>query len=436
MLRFTRKTRTLGARRPLPLALAAIFGTTLLAAQVTVGYTAEPDVARQPASVVPVTTCNDDLSAGSLREVLLHAVSGDTVDMTSLQCSSISLGYGALFVSVDDLTIAGNGQTIFGSRYQNVLDHVGHGLLSMTAINLNYARYDGVGGCLYSAGSLYFARGSVSDCTASDRGGAIYVKGDLTLLDSVISGNSVSQHNLPPPTVGGGVFVGGDATVTRSEVSGNTATSPTNQSYGGGFFTAGELFVGYSTFSGNAADEGGALYGQGSSSLTDSTLSGNSALNAAAAAINGDTLLQSDTIAFNTVTCSPGCPHPYAFGVIAGILNIENTIAANTDGGDDLRADGLVISSNNLIVHGTVPPGTLQSDPRLQPLAINGSRLLVQPLTHALGPGSPAIDAGAATAFVTLDERGLPRSSGAAPDIGAYEVQSGSDDVIFTDGFD
>ena len=433
MLGFTSKFRKLGVRRPLPDALAALFGTALLAAQATVGYTAEPAVLREPASI-PVTTCNDDLSAGSLREVLLHAVSGDTVDMTSLQCSSISLGYGALSVTVDDLTIAGNGQTISGSTNQNVLDHIGHGLLSMSAINLNYGRYDGVGGCLYSAGSVSFARGSVSDCTASDRGGALYVKGNLTLTDSVISGNSVSQHNLPAPTVGGAAFVVGNAVVLRSGISGNTATSPTHQSYGGGLFIEGGLTVEYSTLSSNVADIGGALYGADMATLFDSTLSGNSALNGAAAAINGGASLESDTIAFNTVTCSPGCPFPYAFGVTGGTLGIENTIAANTDGGDDIHASGLVVGNNNLVVHGLGLPGTLQSDPRLQPLAINGSLLLVQPLTHALGPGSPAIDAGGTT-VLAVDERGLPRSSGTAPDIGAYEVQPGSDE-IFADGFD
>jgi hypothetical protein len=56
--------------------------------------------------------------------------------------------------------------------------------------------------------------------------------------------------------------------------------------------------------------------------------------------------------------------------------------------------------------------------------------------THALGPGSPAVDAGNNNASLTSDQRGtgFPRVIGVAPDIGASE---GVDtDRIFANGFD
>src|SRR5262249_56717111 len=45
--------------------------------------------------------------------------------------------------------------------------------------------------------------------------------------------------------------------------------------------------------------------------------------------------------------------------------------------------------------------------------------------THALLPGSPAIDTGSNPASLTTDQRGgiFVRSFGAAPDMGAFEVQ-------------
>jgi len=66
--------------------------------------------------------------------------------------------------------------------------------------------------------------------------------------------------------------------------------------------------------------------------------------------------------------------------------------------------------------------GNISLDPRLGALGNHGG--LTQ--TIALGPGSPAIDAGNNAfipAGVTTDQRGFARISGAAVDLGAYEVQ-------------
>ena len=54
--------------------------------------------------------------------------------------------------------------------------------------------------------------------------------------------------------------------------------------------------------------------------------------------------------------------------------------------------------------------------------------------THALLPGSPAIDAGNNSANLDNDQRGnnFPRKVDAAPDIGAFEFNS---DIIFINGF-
>ena len=57
------------------------------------------------------------------------------------------------------------------------------------------------------------------------------------------------------------------------------------------------------------------------------------------------------------------------------------------------------------------------TDPLLGPLADNGG----DTLTHALLPGSPAIDAGVCIAEITTDQRGVARPQGTTCDIGAYE---------------
>jgi hypothetical protein len=59
-------------------------------------------------------------------------------------------------------------------------------------------------------------------------------------------------------------------------------------------------------------------------------------------------------------------------------------------------------------------------DPKLAPLADNGGPTF----THALLPGSPAIDAGDPGSSFSVDQRGVARpiAAGGLPDIGAYEA--------------
>jgi hypothetical protein len=72
--------------------------------------------------------------------------------------------------------------------------------------------------------------------------------------------------------------------------------------------------------------------------------------------------------------------------------------------------------------------GTPQAplDPLLEPLADNGGLTL----THALRPGSPAIDRGTGVTSATFfdcpktDQRGVTRPMGMACDVGAFELGS------------
>ena len=70
----------------------------------------------------------------------------------------------------------------------------------------------------------------------------------------------------------------------------------------------------------------------------------------------------------------------------------------------------------------------------LLPLAANGGPTL----TQALAGGSAAIDAGSNPLSLANDQRGdgYARVSGAAADIGAYEVQQAFADRISRGGFD
>src|SRR5689334_23816680 len=54
---------------------------------------AAPLAPHRPAGTIPVTNC-DDSGAGSLRDAVTNAVSGDVIDLSALTCSAITLNTG------------------------------------------------------------------------------------------------------------------------------------------------------------------------------------------------------------------------------------------------------------------------------------------------------------------------------------------------------
>src|SRR5215468_7746896 len=71
--------------------------------------------------------------AGSLRQAVLDAAEGDTVDLSQMSCSSISLDQ-ELTVPQANLTVHGPGEgklTISGNHAVRVMNHTGLGTLSL-----------------------------------------------------------------------------------------------------------------------------------------------------------------------------------------------------------------------------------------------------------------------------------------------------------------
>ena len=208
-------------------------------------------------------------------------------------------------------------------------------------------------------------------------------------------------------------------------------------SLGGAFFAKGEADVRFSTISGNTA----AIAGAGHTPrlvVAQSTISGNTAtlqvggLAAVMAEVNNS------TIAFNT---SADASEDGAAGVfVAARADLESTILfANEAGGaayDVGTHDGALFGADNLVgaSPNPLPPGTIADDPLLGPLQDNGGPTL----THALGEGSPALDAGNNVAGFTTDQRGpgFIRVFNGRADIGAIEMQPEGVDTIFANGFD
>ena len=106
----------------------------------------------------------------------------------------------------------------------------------------------------------------------------------------------------------------------------------------------------------------------------------------------------------------------------APVKPLKVGFSASTFSVKEGRTANIVVSGgHNLIQDDTcnpVPSDLIFSDPLLGPLSDNGGSTW----THALLPGSPALDAGDDLACPATDQRGVTRPQGSHCDIGAFEA--------------
>jgi hypothetical protein len=246
--------------------------------------------------------------------------------------------------------------------------------------------------------------------------------GSLDISDSTLSGNI-----NPGSSSGGAIKVGSAQTfsMTRTSVVGNSADYE-----GGGLYVSATISATISDclIANNKTGypgKGGGIYVSAPNILIrNSTISGNSSYWGGGAyfAYGSNAILQNLTVALNSATSLGG-------GIMrssSATVTMNNSVVGKNTApeGPDVNASGGVTGNNNIISNtfgGGVAGSNnkLNVDPLLGPLANYGGPTL----THALLPGSPAINAGAIIAGITTDQRGYLRTYGSAPDIGAYELQ-------------
>ena len=397
--------------------------------------------ASSTAVAASVTNCND-AGAGSLRAaVATHAA---VIDMTTLACSTITLSTGAIIVDheVPDVTFkgpTGHGLSIDANHNGRVLVHNGEGMLTLdhlTLTNGSYVNFYYGGGCVYAFGSVTLQNSTISNCLLSfgsfaAKGGGIYVKRDLTLNDSVLSGN---QALAASKALGGAAYVHGNLVVDRSTIRDNSSFTNHTGAMAGGIYVRGQAQVYGTTISGNLSEFAAGIMVRSNSTISNSTLSGNAAsFTTGGIFALGPLLLDNSTVAFNTQSSTEFGAGIYAnAGVVAhSSIIANNTSTASGQARDLYCRNCLPNGSKNLIMGSSsaVPGDTIVADPILGPLADNGG----QTKTHALLTGSPALEAGSNIRDLPFDQRGRDRTSGTTADIGAYES---GDDLIFADSFD
>ncbi|MEG2074857.1 MAG: hypothetical protein RRY34_00015 [Victivallaceae bacterium] len=243
-----------------------------------------------------------------------------------------------------------------------------------------------------------------TDYTASSRydglGGAIFVGGDLTMVNCVVKDSTVtnisssirginvtSDNAISNSGFGGGIYVhnGGRADIFYSTITNNKAVGVykdgvTDFAMGGGIYNNGTLNLYSSTVSGNSANGfmhnsdshflsgmGGGIYlNKGDAVIASSTITGNSVdhatlgkehegndfvRNGSALLINGgNTLLIGNTIAYNSSYFNGSwtfVEQGYAVSVNGGVITLRNNIIAENHllGSVDMPNRDLIINS-------------------------------------------------------------------------------------------
>ena len=318
----------------------------------------------------------------------------------------------------DDATVAISGTQLIGNTSDfgagvYVREALDGGTVAITGstISGNHATDDGGGihvDVLSDDGSsVTIADSTVSGNTSGGRGGGISLNqpglvtsstARVDIVRTTVDGNVAGGH-------GGGIAVfdpagepSGQPTVLidRSTISNNTTTTAGGGLYAGkytGSYAAVEVVN--STLSGNAAQAGGGVYAEAaggggpvllttairSSTITDNTANSSGGIETNPG--NHELVVYNSIVAGNggTLDLQLGAPYSVSWSLI------ENPAAALAFG----PADGVIVGV----------------DPKLGPLAANGGTTL----THLLGPGSPAFNAGdpAYSGTAPFDQRDLDR---------------------------
>lgn len=241
----------------------------------------------------------------------------------------------------------------------------------------------------------------------------------VTLTSEIVlsKGVTIDASNLPNGlTISGAtrlfsVDAGGNLTLRCLTLSGGNGGGVTSSGSGGAIYNAGTTTLERCTLSGNSAvNDGGAIQNALAATLivTNSTLSGNtSSKNGGAIANFGTLTLDSATVSANTaVTGGAGI-----YNHVAASLTLNNSIVAGN------TPVNILLSCLNISGTWSGSHNLTSGSPGLAALAnAGGSTFTMQP-----NPGSPAIDAGGATAL-TIDQRGLARVLEVGLDIGACET--------------
>jgi N-acetylneuraminic acid mutarotase len=410
-----------------------------------------------PSPTPLIVTNTNDSGPGSLRRALLDADDGDIIEFAVT--GTIGLTSGELLVT-RNITISGPGAenlAVNGNANSIVFHITTDEIVTISGLTITNGHASDSGGGIYNDHAVLI----LNDCTISDNsasgnlGGGIHNDGKNIGHATVQINNSLITNNT------GGIYndalQAGTATVviTYSTLSNNGPGEAINNDGWSCTFCGNGTTAVQITSSSITGNPGGAIYSDtgrqncGGScpvtiSITNSTISGNGG------GMHNSTL--SDTVVSNSTISDNGSGIYNDNGALATsvynttmsnngveirnvnasvVVAISHTIFNVSPGGHSILNDfgtitsyGYNVSSDDGGGYLNSPGDQINTDPMLGPLQDNGGLTF----THALLPGSPAINAGDPN-FVgppDYDQRGpdYVRVRGGRIDVGSFEVQN------------
>ena len=360
----------------------------------------------------------------------ISGVPTGTVTINAAQIDRIFDVYTAT-VTLGNLTMqngktSANGGTIYNRGTLNmthdylvgsVTDTNGGGIFNATTgtVTVNNSTFESLrasnGGAIWNAGTMHVIDSLFSDNQAQSSGGAITNDQTLTMTRSLL------RRNL---AFAGGAIQQGDGTlaIQTSTIDSNTAV------YGGAIAIDGGAvaIIENSTLNNNTASQGGGIFNLGMLTLLNSTLSTNSASNTFTDQVGGG-IFNGGNATANSATMVNNVASNGSAVRSTGTITFTNSIVAQSeDTAGGANCSGTVRSAGYNLDSGdtcgfTVIGDLRNANPMLGELALNGATNQ----THALLPGSRAIDSGAQNGCPATDERGVTRPQGPRCDMGAFE---------------
>ncbi len=435
-----------------------------------------------------LTNCNtniivqntNDSDVGSLREALKCTcpnqgntvtfnsdLSGETIRLASqLEMDpdrTVTLDGSAL---ASPITISGDseGDGTGNTRVLIVEDYVNATLNGLQITKGNAANGGGV--LVAVGGSLTVTNSTISQNTSSDSGGGIYMTegaDGLTIINTTIvsntsgdSGGAILGVGNTYDSDGCTILKSAPLIITNSVIDSNNSGNAgvayegtltiTGSTVSNNYLTSGSLSPALAIEEGHLTAVGNTFYGNG---VDSSVTAGGSAIyydvvcnhdwgvfirnntfsgNEGSSTLLLSAMYGSATLVNNTFTGNSGSSYGVDLRIGALNLNLHNNIFANsqTPSYDECNMSVTNLYQGNNLIEGLAGECTaaFTADPGLEALADNGGATQ----THALSPGSPAVDAGDDTNCPSTDQRGVTRgldgddSGTGGCDLGAFEL--------------